>query len=250
MAATLTHLGGTMDYETILVQQADRIGIITLNRPDKRNALSIQVRQEMTACLERWEADDDVGVVIISGEGPVFSAGFDLKEFGKADLIEEVFKSSTIYHRAVWHFPKPTIAAINGPAFGGGFDLTTLCDIRICAPDAAFAHPEIKFGAPPLYTPLRWIVGSGLARDLCLTGRTIGAEEALRIGLVSEVVNGQGVLDRAMSLAKTILEAPLPTLETTKRYMAADEGAGFDESFAAEHDVPFENFVKLFKAGN
>jgi enoyl-CoA hydratase len=238
-----------MDFETIKAEVAgDRTGIITLNRPEKRNALTIQLRKEITACLEQWARDDNVGVVIFTGAGPVFSAGFDLKEFGNAALVKEVFSSSTIYHKAVWRFSKPTIAAINGAAFGGGFDLTTLCDIRICSSGAAFGHPEIKFGAPPLYTPLRWIVGSGTARDLCFTGRTMDAEEAHRTGLVSEVVRGRDVLARAREIAVNILEAPLPTLETTKRYMVDNAGKGFDESFAAEHDVPFESFVKLMSA--
>jgi enoyl-CoA hydratase len=238
-----------VDYQAIQVRETtEKIWIITLNRPEKRNALSIQVRNEITDCMEQWAGDDNVGVVIFTGAGPVFSAGFDLKEFSRPDLAEEVFRSSSIYHRAVWNFPRPTIAAINGPALAGGLDLATLCDMRICGPTAAFAHPEIKFGAPPLYTPLRWIIGSGPARDLCFTGKTIGASEAHRIGLVSEVVSKGDVLESAVSLAGTILEAPLPTLEITKKYMADDEGRGFEESFIAEHDVPFESFVKRFSA--
>ena len=235
-----------MEHEAIQVSEQDgRIGIITLNRPDKRNAISIGMRTEITACLERWDSDEAIGAVIVTGAGPVFSAGFDLKEFGKPDLAREVFNSSSIYHRAVWSFAKPTIAAVNGPAFGGGFDLATLCDLRVAGPGAAFAHPEIKFGAPPLYTPLRWIVGSGIARDLCFTGRTIEAAEAHRIGLISEVTGREDLMERAISIAVTILEAPLATLQMTKRYMAGDEGLGFEESFTAEHDVPFENFVKM-----
>ncbi len=238
-----------MDYHTLQVRETEeRIGIVTLNSPDKRNALSIQLRKEIMACLEQWSGDVNIGVVIFTGAEPVFSAGFDLKEFSRPDLVEDVFRSSSIYHRVVWRFPKPTVAAINGPAFGGGFDLATLCDTRICSPAAVFGHPEIKFGAPPLYTPLRWIVGDGLARDLCFTGRTIDAEEARRIGLVSEVVTGEDVLGRAMSHARTILEAPLPTLEIAKGYMIDNSGKGFEESFVVEHDVPFENFVKLFSA--
>lgn len=239
-----------MDYAAIEASETpERIGIITLNRPEKRNALSIQVRKEITDCLEQWAGDDNVGVVIITGAGPVFSAGFDLKEFSRADLVEEVFRSSAVYHRVVWKFPKPTIAAVNGGAFGGGFDLAVLCDMRICGDAASFGHPEIKFGAPPLYTPLRWIVGAGMARDLCFTGRTIDAAEARGMGLVSEVVPGDELMDRAMSVAKTVLEAPLPTLMTTKDYMVENSGKGFEESFVAEHDVPFESFVKNISAG-
>jgi enoyl-CoA hydratase/carnithine racemase len=233
-----------MNYDTIKVQETEeRVGIITLNRPDKRNALSIEVRNEIIACLEQWADDANIGVVVFTGAGPAFSAGFDLKEFKRTDLADEIFRSSSSYHKAVWHFPRPTIAAINGPAFGGGFDLATLCDMRICGPAAVFGHPEIKFGAPPLYTPLRWIVGCGLARDLCFTGRTIDAEKACRIGLVSEVVSEGEVLDRAISIARTILEAPVPTLEITKKYMVDNEGKDFDYSFNAEHDVGFELFL-------
>lgn len=232
-----------MDYQAIQIDVTEKIGTITLNRPEKRNALSILVRKEITDCLEQWEGDDSVGVVIMTGAGPVFSAGFDLKEFSKPDLAKEVFKSSAVYHRVVWNFGKPTIAAVNGHAFGGGFDLATLCDVRICTTGAVFGHPEIKFGAPPLSTPLRWIVGSGMARDLCLTGRQIDAKEARRIGLVGEVTGGEDLLGQAAALARTILEAPLPTLQIAKRYMADNEGKGFEESFVAEHDVPFETFV-------
>ncbi len=237
-----------MDYQAIQVQKTpEKIGIITLNRPEKRNALSIRMRDEITSCMEAWKGDDGIGAVVFTGAGSFFSAGFDLKEFSQGDLLGEVFRSSSVYHKTVWHFPKPVIAAINGPALGGAFDLTTLCDIRLCHSSAVFGHPEIKFGAPPLYTPLRWIIGIGMARDLCFTGRTINATEAYRIGLVSQVADhGEDLLARAISVAKTILEAPLSTLDITKRYMVENSGKDFDASFACEHDKPFEDFVKLF----
>jgi len=97
---------------------------------------------------------------------------------------------------------------------GGGFDLATLCDVRICSESAAFGHPEIKFGTPPLFTPLRWIVGDGLARDLCLTGRKIDAREAHRIGLASEIVEADALLQRALQIAAGIMEAPLKALSS------------------------------------
>jgi enoyl-CoA hydratase/carnithine racemase len=239
-----------MDYQTISARKQGRIGILTLERPDKRNPISIEMRNEITSCLDSWKEGEDIGVVVLTGAGPAFSAGFDLKEFKRTDLADEIFNSSSVYHRAVWGFPKPVIAAINGPAFGGGFDLATLCDIRICGPEAAFGHPEIKFGAPPLYTPLHWIVGSGQARDLCFTGKTIGAEEARRMGLVSEVVSEECVLDRAVSIAQTILEAPVPTLVITKKYMVENEGKAFEESFSTEHDVGFELFLEDTEKGS
>jgi enoyl-CoA hydratase len=230
-----------MDYQYIEARKTpDKIGIITLKRPEKNNALSINLRREVSDCLETWADVPDVGVVIFTGAGKNFSAGFDLKEFSQAGLMKEIFTSSARYHRVIWNFPRPTIAAVRGYALGGGFDLTTLCDIRVCSESAVFGHPEIKFGAPPLFTPLRWIIGHGMARDLCLTGRKINAREALRIGLVSEIVSEENILEKAVQIAKTILEAPLDTLSVTKRYMILDAGLGFEESFINEHDIPFQ----------
>lgn len=232
-----------MEYQTIKIQEReDKIGIITLNRPDKRNALSILMRNEISGCLTSWAGSDHICLVIITGAGETFSAGFDLKEFSRPELIGDVYKSSGVYHRVLWDFRKPTIAAINGPALGGAFDLATLCDIRICSPRTTFGHPEIKFGGPPLYTPLRWIIGSGLARDLCLTGRRIDAAEAYRIGLVSEVVETD-MIDRAVSIGNIILEAPVETLRVVKGYLAGNQGKNFEESFRIEHDKPFQEMI-------
>jgi enoyl-CoA hydratase/carnithine racemase len=234
-----------MEYQTIQTQETkDKIGIITLNRPDKRNALSIMMRNEISTCLNNWADADHIGLVIFTGTGETFSAGFDLKEFGQSELMEEVYKSSASYHRILWNYQKPTIAAINGTALGGAFDLTTLCDIRICNKLAVFGHPEIKFGGPPLYTPLRWIIGGGLARDLCLTGRKIDSAEAYRIGLVSEVTeNDDELINRSLSTGKMILEAPIETLKYVKRYLAGNPGKNFEESFCLEHDKPFQEMV-------
>jgi enoyl-CoA hydratase len=143
------------------------------------------------------------------------------------------------YHRDLWNFPKPTIAAVNGFALGGGFDMAVLCDIRLCSENALFGHPEIKFGGQPLVTPLRWIVGEGLARDLCFTGRTIEAAEAHRMGLVSEVLPKDGLLERAGEFARMIAEAPAETLRAVKRTLLENSGKGFEDSFLLEHDEPF-----------
>jgi len=138
-----------MNEQTIITNIQHSTGIIHLNRPKTRNAISIQMRKEIIACLTEWKSSDDVRAVIISGIGSVFSAGYELDEFGKPQCYEELLKTSTDYHLAVCFFPKPVIAAVNGPAIGGGFDLATLCGIRICSETALFAHPEVKLGAPP-----------------------------------------------------------------------------------------------------
>jgi enoyl-CoA hydratase/carnithine racemase len=221
----------------------DGVATVTLSRPDKRNALSIALRDTLSDTLRGWIDDPAVRIVILTGAPPAFSAGFDLAEFGDPSLARTIRHSSVRYHHVVWSFPKPTIAAVNGPALGGGFDLATLCDLRLASTAAIFGHPEIKFGAPPLFTPLRWIVGDGIARDLCLTGRRIDADEALRIGLVSRVTAPDALLDEALAVARQMAEAPQRALEATKRYLAANQGFGFDDSFRIEHDDVFDNFL-------
>lgn len=180
--------------------------------------------------------------MIVTGEGAAFSAGFDLDEFRQPERFDALVASSSRYHRDVWSFPKPVVAAVNGPAMGGGFNLACLCDLRLASSRAAFGHPEVKLGAPPLFTPLRWIVGDGMARDLCLTGRRIDAAEAHRLRLVSEVVEPDGLGPRALAVARSILEAPAHTLRFTKAFCAS-AGTTFEESFRVEHDRAFEEII-------
>lgn len=233
-----------MSFNSIHIEEiTGRIGIIKLNRPEKRNAISIKMRREISACINTWKSSSAIGAVIITGAGSTFSAGFDLSEFSQPELFDELFASSSKYHRDIWNFTKPVIAAINGPAMGGGLDLATLCDIRICSGDAFFGHPEIKFGAPPIITPLRWIIGEGLAREICLTGRKLSAVEAFRMGLVSEIVDDGTLIQRATRLAELILEAPIDTLEFTKQFFARTAGQGFEKSFCEEHDRAFHEIL-------
>lgn len=229
----------TIDAEV----RSDAIGVITLDRPERRNALSILMRREISFCLGEWRGDDNVASVVITGSGSVFCAGFDLDEFRQAECHQELFESSSRYHRDLWHFPKPVIAAVNGPAVGGGFDLITLCDIRICSENAWFSHPEVKYGAPVMFTPLRWIVGDGVARDLCLTGRRIDAAEASRTGLVSKVEADDKLLECALQMARSVCEAPAATLRFTKQFFTRNAGRGFEESFEIEHDEAFRQII-------
>jgi enoyl-CoA hydratase len=233
-----------MPDRSIAVETAEGgIAVVTLDRPDRRNALSIALRRELEQTLQQLDADQETRVVVLTGAPPAFSAGFDLDEFRDAQLAPEIFRSSASYHRAVWMFAKPLVAAVNGAALGGGFDLAALCDLRIASEAATFGHPEIKFGAPPLFTPLRWIVGDGVARDLCLTGRRIDAAEAASIGLVSRVVPAPALRDEALSVARQIAEAPQAALETTKRYLTGNAGLGFEDSFRIEHDDVFRRLL-------
>lgn len=205
-------------YKWLLVEKEGDIAVITLNRPDKRNALSSEVRRELEECLGELEGDKAVKVVILTGSGPAFCAGFDMNEFMTLTDVQmkAFFESSIGYHLTVMKFSKPIIAAINGPAMAGGLDLALMCDFRVASENAVFGHPEIKFGATPLYALLRNVVGDGLAKDLCLTGRRIDAKEAFRISLVNKVVPHDKLMEEAKAFANQISEAPDQTLKTVK----------------------------------
>ncbi len=231
-----------MTPRTVRLAVQDRVATLTLCRPDRRNAISIEMREEISRILAAWRDDPAVGAVIVTGEGSAFSAGFDLDEFRQPERFDALLASSSRYHRDVWSFPKPVVAAVNGPAMGGAFDLACLCDLRLASGAASFGHPEIKLGAPPLFTPLRWIVGDGVARELCLTGRRVDAAEAHRLRLVSEVLEPAALARRAEEVARSILEAPAHALRFTKGFFTS-AGPGFEESFRVEHDRAFEEII-------
>ena len=191
------------------------VATITLNRPEKRNALSIAVRDAVSDALDRLAADEQCKVVVVTGAGDVFSAGFDLREFEQPELAEELWASSDRFHRTWLEFPLPTVAAVNGPALAGGFDLAVMCDVRVAADTARFSHPELAFG-DVVYGPLHDLIGGSIARDLCLTGRTMDAAEAVRLGFVSSVVSGGDLPAVAAQTAEAIARAPRDVLLRTK----------------------------------
>ena len=206
-------------YELLLLDRDPPIATITLNRPEKRNALNDALRRELTTVLKELATDDAISVAILTGAGTVFCAGFDRSEFTPDPNTfgdDAKWQSGRLMHEALQSFPKPLVGAINGPALGGGFDIATQCDVRIASETAAFGHPEIKFGAPTLYTILSQIVGGAIARDLCLSGRHIDATEAHRIGLVSSVVAADRLMDETAAYARTVAEAPLEALKAVK----------------------------------
>ncbi len=204
----------------LLVDRAggdDGVVWLTLNRPEKRNALSIALRDEIADALDDLATDDSVKCVVITGAGSTFSAGFDLAEFSEPEpaFQERLWASSDRYHHTVLCFPLPTIAAVNGPALAGGFDLAVLCDVRIAASTARFAHPEREFG-DVVYVPLHDLVGGAVARELCLTGRAVDAEEALRLHIVSQVVPPDDLATAAGALAAQTATAPREVLVRIK----------------------------------
>ena len=205
------------------------VATVTLNRPEKRNALSIAVRDAVSDALGRLAADEDCKVVVVTGAGDVFSAGFDLREFEQPELAEELWASSDRFHRAWLEFPLPTVAAVNGPALAGGFDLAVMCDVRLASDSARFSHPELAFG-DVVYGPLHDLVGGSVARDLCLTGRVLDAAEARTLGFVSAVVAGDELMGQAAETAAAIARAPRDVLLRTKAKFVRRAGVVSDKA--------------------
>jgi enoyl-CoA hydratase/carnithine racemase len=197
----------------------DGIATLTLDRPERKNALSVELRDRLADVLDALAAEEAVRVVVLTGEGDVFCSGFDLKEFELAGsdpaFGERLWASSDRYHRAVLSFPLPIVAAVNGPAIAGGFDLAVMCDVRIVAHTATFSHPEVTFG-DVVYAPLHDLVGGAVARDLCFTGRKVDANEALSLHLVSRVVSPERLTAVAAEVATQIARAPRELLLRTK----------------------------------
>ena len=195
----------------------DGVAVLTLNRPEKKNALSIALREEAVAILGRLADDEALKVLVITGSGGCFSSGFDLREFAVTDPghTERLWRSSDLFHHAVHGFPLPVIAAVDGVAYAGGFDLAVLCDLRIATHRATFAHPETAFG-PVVYGPLHDLAGGAIARELVLTGREIDAREALRLHIVSELADPADLAERTRNLARQISRAPREVLERNK----------------------------------
>ena len=188
---------------------------LTLNRPDKKNALSIAVRDAMSDALDDLARDEAIKTVVVTGAGDVFSAGFDLREFQQPELTNQLWASSDRFHATVLRFPLPLVAGVNGPAIAGGFDLAVMCDVRVAADTARFSHPEIEFG-DVVYGPLHDIVGGGVARELCFTGRVVDANEAKALGLVSSVVPVDDLTDEVTRFTDMIGRVPRDVLLRTK----------------------------------
>src|SRR5437660_6325586 len=174
----------TKAYETILVERRERVAIVTINRPEKRNALNIQTRAEGAAVLDALRADDSVGVVVLTGAGDkAFIAGADIAEFAERSAIQqrEVMLDRSLFN-AIDSFPKPIIAMINGYCLGGGCEVALACDLRICSDKASFGQPEINLGIIPGgggTQRLSRLVGEGKAMEMILSGEIIDAQSAL-----------------------------------------------------------------------
>ncbi|HUJ29985.1 MAG TPA: enoyl-CoA hydratase-related protein [Candidatus Acidoferrum sp.] len=228
-----------MSYETLTYDVADRLATITLNRPDKRNAISSQMIADLLAALDSAEGSN-ARVVILTGAGKAFCAGMDLDglraiaEQPQHANVEDSRRMAKMFSR-IYSFPKPVIAAVNGAAMAGGCGIATLADFTLAVPEANFGYTEVRIGFIPALVSvfLRRQVGEKTARDLLLSGRIIDAAEAFRLGLVTEIVPSDELSSRAQELAATLLaSSPTSILRTKRLLLKRDEAA-----IAAEIEV-------------
>ena len=221
-----------MSYNTITLTYEDRLATITLNRPDKRNAISFELVDEVLRALDEVEASPAL-VLIVTGAGKAFSGGLDLENLkgllGRTheENVKDTQTMARLF-RSIYEFPKPTIAAVNGAAIAGGTGLATMCDFTIASTEAKFGYTEVRIGFVPAIVSSFLVrqVGEKHARDLLLTGRIFGAEEAYRFGLVNEVVQPEQLMPRVREIAALLLENSPGSLIATKRLIA---GFGFEE---------------------
>src|SRR5579872_6931261 len=223
-----------MTYKTIELTYSSGIATITLNRPDKRNAISFELIDDVLRGLEEVKESDAI-VLILTGAGKAFSSGMDLENLkaliGRSPE-DNLRDSETMVRlfRALYEFPKVTIAAVNGAAIAGGTGLALLCDFTIAVPEAKFGYTEVRIGFVPaiVSTFLLRQVGEKQARDLLLTGRIFGAEEAARLGLVNEIVPAENLLARARELAALLMENSAASLRLTKQLLTDHARAELD----------------------
>jgi methylglutaconyl-CoA hydratase len=228
-----------MNYKTIQLAYDSGVATITLNRPDKRNAISFELIDDLLHALKEVETSDAL-VLIVTGAGKAFSAGMDLENL--KTLIgrtpeQNLQDSQTMVclFRSLYEFPKVTIAAVNGAAIAGGTGLALLCDFTLAVPEAKFGYTEVRIGFVPaiVSTFLLRQVGEKHARDLLLTGRIIGAEEAMRMGLLNEIVAPETLMARARELAALLMENSPASLRATKKLLSEHARGELDKQIEA-----------------
>jgi enoyl-CoA hydratase len=230
-----------MTYENILFEVRDHIALITLNRPKSLNALNSALLRELGHLLDRIKVNEEIRAVVLTGSGEkAFAAGADISEMQpmtaiqgrkfSADGMDSITKLETL--------PQPTIAAVNGFALGGGCEVVLACDIRVASTNAKFGQPEVNLGVTPGFGAtqrLPRLVGAGIAKELLLTGDTIGAERAHQIGLVNHVVEPEQLLDKALEIANKIASKGQISVRLTKQ--GVNEGLNMDVERGLQYET-------------
>jgi enoyl-CoA hydratase/carnithine racemase len=233
-------------YETLEVEIRDFVAIVTLNRPDVLNAIDERMFAEMHLVLDGLEANPDVRVGVIKGAGRAFSAGHDMNDElipreTAPDLLSYTERNAAPWWR-IWNSRLPWIAQVHGYCLGGANELALVCDITICSTDVQFGIPDVQFQASPPFNILPWIVGMKKARELILTGRRVGADEALAIGMVNAVAEPEDLERVVFEMAGNLAKSPTVSVHMNKRtFNRAYEVQGIH----AAVDAGRETFVML-----
>lgn len=207
-----------MTYSTLIVEKKKGYVVVRLNRPHEMNAISKDMRGELYDVFVALEKDPEVKAIVLTGGEYVFSAGMDIKEMNSLpdEESDEFLKSMMKYLKKIYACKKPVIAAVGGIALGGGFNLVTICDLVIASESAIFCHPELKFGFNPFFYPLSQIVGITKAKEIVMLGEPIGANEALKIGLVNKVEPPEKFMSVAEQMAETLSSHSAKAMEELK----------------------------------
>lgn len=210
-----------MDYKNIILKKDGAIGILSINRQNALNALNTEVLSEISKAVDELILDDEVNVFIVTGEGRAFVAGADILEMKdlNSEQARKFAQAGLDVFRKIELCEKPSIAAVNGYALGGGLELAMACDIRIASNYAKFGQPEVGLGITPGFggtNRLQRLVGIAKAKELIFTADVIGAEEALSIGLVNKVVKAEDLMNEAMRMANKIVQNAQPAVRYSK----------------------------------
>jgi enoyl-CoA hydratase len=229
-----------MAYETILIEQRGRTGLITLNRPQALNALNPQLIAELTDALTIYDRDETIGAIVLTGSDKAFAAGADIKDMADKSYHQAFMEDFIASWDKVSRTRKPLVACVRGFALGGGCELAMMCDIIVAADTAKFGQPEINLGVIPGSggtQRLTWAVGKSKAMDLILTGRMMNAEEAERAGLVARIYPAAEALNEALKIAETIAAKSLPSTITAKEAINRAFETGLTEGLLYERRV-------------
>ena len=226
-------------YSALTLAYDGALAVITLNRPEKRNAISYELIEDLLCALDEVDVSS-AQILVLTGSGKAFCSGMDLdnlRSITGRTAEENRADTATMAQlfRSLYEFPKVTIAAVNGPAIAGGCGLATLCDFTLASSEAKFGYTEVRIGFVPaiVSTFLLRQVGEKQARDLLLTGRIISAEEAFRLGLASEVVPAEKLMERVQDLASTLLQNSPASLLATKRLLKSYSTEELDRQIEA-----------------
>lgn len=231
-----------MTWENVILKKEDNIGILSINRPDALNALNSEVLDELNEAIDEVIKDEDIYVLILTGEGRSFVAGADIgemKDLNPSEARDFAHKGMSVF-RKIELMEKPVIAAVNGFALGGGCELSMCCDIRIASDKAKFGQPEVGLGITPGFAGtqrLARLVGLSIAKELIFTTDIIGADEAYRVGLVNKVVSPEELMDSAMEMAKKIASKGQIAVRYSKTAINRGIETDIDTGTAIEKDL-------------